>query len=110
MFGGFATEPWRVTKHGREAFFGSGESFLFKCLPFEEGQEEQEDGSVEVFEWKYENYFFQWSNVKQIAMGGGGELNTKHLHNTHTHTAHTYTVEGEVEKVDKTHTLYECVF
>lgn len=27
---------------------------------------------MEVFDWKYSNYFFQWSSSDQIAMGGGG--------------------------------------
>jgi hypothetical protein len=27
---------------------------------------------VDVYVWQYDNYFFQWSNSKQIAMGGGG--------------------------------------
>jgi hypothetical protein len=30
------------------------------------------DDSVEVFDWKFSNYFFQWSSSEQIAMGGGG--------------------------------------
>ncbi len=27
---------------------------------------------MEVFDWKYTNYFFQWSSREQVAMGGGG--------------------------------------
>ena len=74
VFGGFATEPWKVTKHGREAFYGTGESFLYKCHPYtvEDEDECSENENVDVYVWQYDNYFFQWSNPRQIAMGGGG--------------------------------------
>mmetsp|Transcript_23105 Transcript_23105/g.39097 ORF Transcript_23105/g.39097 Transcript_23105/m.39097 type:complete len:526 (+) Transcript_23105:95-1672(+) len=74
VFGGFATEPWKITKHGHQAFYGTGECFLFRCHPFTEDDENDcpENDNVDVFDWKYDNYFFQWSNSKQIAMGGGG--------------------------------------
>ena len=75
IFGGFATEPWRITRHGSQVFYGSGESFLFKCHP-STGEEDENDcpenDNVDVYVWQYDNYFFQWSNSKQIAMGGGG--------------------------------------
>jgi len=73
IFGGFATEPWRPTKHGKNAFYGNGESFLFRCHDTHtEGGEDADEDNVDVFEWTYDNYFFMWSNQKQIAMGGGG--------------------------------------
>lgn len=74
VFGGFATEPWKVTKHGHQAFYGTGECFLFRCHPYTADDENDcpEDDNVDVFGWQYDNYFFQWSNSKQIAMGGGG--------------------------------------
>jgi hypothetical protein len=30
------------------------------------------DNEVEIYDWKYENYFFMWSNHDQVSMGGGG--------------------------------------
>jgi LysM repeat protein len=75
VFGGFATEAWRMTRHGREVFYGSGQSFLYRCHPSAPGEEEEDcpdNDNVDVFGWKYDNYFFQWSNPRQIAMGGGG--------------------------------------
>eukprot|EP00602_Paraphysomonas_sp_CaronLab_P004726 CAMPEP_0185020762 /NCGR_PEP_ID=MMETSP1103-20130426/3406_1 /TAXON_ID=36769 /ORGANISM="Paraphysomonas bandaiensis, Strain Caron Lab Isolate" /LENGTH=402 /DNA_ID=CAMNT_0027551865 /DNA_START=152 /DNA_END=1360 /DNA_ORIENTATION=+ len=62
VFGGFGSETWRPQR--KHMFYGGGECFLFKALP--------DTDDVEVFDWKFENYFFMWSNQSQIAMGGGG--------------------------------------
>ena len=64
-----------MTKHGREAFYGTGQSFLYRCHPSSAEDEDEcpENDNVDIFEWQYDNYFFQWSSAKQIAMGGGGQ-------------------------------------
>lgn len=56
IFGGFASQSW----HHSYQYFGTGESFLFRCTP-----------EVTVFRWTGDNEFFMLGERNRIAMGGG---------------------------------------
>ena len=64
VFGFYAGETWK-NRVGSAAFYGNGESFLWKL---------DEVGNVVVYKWTGGNSFFQLCDATkgQIAMGGGG--------------------------------------
>lgn len=57
IFGGFASEPWHVSK----TFFGTGESFLFSVVP-----------TFAVYTWTGADDFYCIGKRDFLAMGGGG--------------------------------------
>jgi len=96
VFGGFTTTPWavNVTATG-PAYYGTGESFLFKLnggreqqqqqIQREEEQPQQQHpknketaaaravrGGIEVFPWSRHNNYNMMSTETSLAMGGGG--------------------------------------
>lgn len=60
IFGGFASEPWRVEK----GYYGTGESFVFTFHPH-----------YRRFGWRgpESNNFFLYSDNKGLGIGGGGD-------------------------------------
>ena len=60
-FGGFATEAWQPGSQ----YFGTGESFLYKCAPGE---------PVQIYHWTGANHYFQLAYHDSMAMGGGGHF------------------------------------
>jgi hypothetical protein len=57
LFGGFASEPWAISK----GFFGTGESFLFSILP-----------TFAVYTWTGADDYYLLAKREFLAMGGGG--------------------------------------
>lgn len=57
IFGGFASQPWHVSK----TFFGTGESFLFSVFP-----------NFAVYTWTGADDFYCIGKRDFLAMGGGG--------------------------------------
>lgn len=56
VLGGFASQSW----HHSLQYYGTGESFLFRCTP-----------DVAVFRWTGDNEFFLLGERNRVAMGGG---------------------------------------
>lgn len=57
VFGALASEPFKVS----DAFYGTGETFLFTFSP-----------EFEVFKWTGDNMFFLKGDSDSLAFGGGG--------------------------------------
>lgn len=58
MFGGYCSEPWRVSS----SFYGTGENFLFT---FKNG------GELIAYRWTGVDDQLQWANSDSIGLGGG---------------------------------------
>ena len=58
VFGGFASEQWKQSKH----FYGTGESFLFSF---------KKNGELSVYRWTAANDLIMHSDGDKLAIGGG---------------------------------------
>ena len=72
LLGGFSAAPWKSQAQQRNAFFGTGQSFVFSSC--ESHGTAQHGSDFVVFDWRGENTFCQMLDVNrgQMAMGGGG--------------------------------------
>ena len=77
VFGAFVCEPWRVGTR----YYGTGESFVFTCVPAAGAQPVAVAGSVDpaepltgvrIFKWSGRNAYFQLGQADALAVGGGG--------------------------------------
>ncbi|KAF6735758.1 Oxidation resistance protein 1 [Oryzias melastigma] len=57
IFGGFSTDPFRVSEH----CYGTGETFLYSFCP-----------ELKVYRWTGENSYFVKGDIDSLHMGGGG--------------------------------------
>ena len=63
--GTFTAEPW--DPQGRNGFFGTGETFVFRISSATPPE-------IEVFRWSGVNEFFQTCSTNHLAVGGGGNF------------------------------------
>ncbi len=59
-FGGFSAVPWSSSRGG---YFGNGDSFVFRVAA---------DGKLEVYPWRGQVSYFQYTDPKGFGFGGGG--------------------------------------
>ncbi|KAL0967517.1 hypothetical protein UPYG_G00253250 [Umbra pygmaea] len=57
LFGGYSTDPFRVSEY----CYGTGETFLFSFCP-----------EIQVYRWTGQNSYFVKGNIDSLQMGGGG--------------------------------------
>ena len=60
VFGAFVTEPWHASARG---YYGGGMSFVFAS--------HRDRDDVQVWRWSHRNTYFQYSDAKFLALGGG---------------------------------------
>jgi TLD len=71
LLGGYASETWGAATHRNQAFYGSGQSFLFASHPCDD---DVRDEPLTLYHWTGENDYHQVCQEGVLAMGGGGEF------------------------------------
>lgn len=76
VLGGFATRRWQQQASGRQAYFGTGQSFLFASHPrkMTGDDTDAEHQPLQIFPWTGANDFCQICEPDRLAMGGGTDF------------------------------------
>lgn len=95
VLGGFASLPWKPSHLRQNAYFGTGQSFLFASHPAaaaaafrqedacassspssstSSSQQQQQQQPLHLFRWTGKNDFCQIANSQRLGMGGGADF------------------------------------